>query len=1106
MRSNAHGYPEILRAACSQSSVLQIAERLSRGESTSIKTLAGSAKGLLVSALYTLGDRPLMVVVPEESDVDAYVHDISVFVGAEHVGAIHGAVRQSALEAGGVVHHEQMDTITRMHDKRRFALVVSAAALTLHLPAASEISHATMTITRGESLPYEDTVTSLILSGFERTDYVGKPGEIAVRGGIVDIYPGGWENPLRIEFWGDTVESIREFEPLSQRSIREHSSVQFLSKVYHSDDVDLSSSVLDHISADTIVCIDAPESIESDLHHRQMHEVYARLCSWAHLQINPLGETHVVTRSSVQPSFGASIEQLLQGVRRLQNRDYQTYLGADGQQHVKRLRELCDNVIDQVEHDDVELAVTLHHASDTIVWLSTPVSGGFVWDDASLACFTEHQVFGRQRAQKRSRKQDKGFTLRELQQLHHGDFLVHEDKGLGRYLGLHTITINGSQQDCVKLEFAGGDHLFVHLNYVHKLSKYAAEEGTVPKLSKLGSAEWEKKKARAKKRIKDIARDLIKLYAQRKSQPGFAFSEDTVWQKEFEASFQYEDTPDQAKATSEVKFDMESSTPMDRLVCGDVGFGKTEVAVRAAFKAAQAGKQVAVLVPTTILAEQHGVTFRDRLHRYPVRIDVLSRFRSKAEQKDIIERIKTGNADIVIGTHRLLSKDVEFKNLGLLIIDEEHRFGVAAKEKLRQLRTTIDTLTLTATPIPRTLNFSLMGARDLSVIETPPRNRLPIRTEIIQWDDEPLREALSRELERGGQAFVVTDRIHDMDKLEMKIKMLMPSLRIAVAHGQMETAHLEDVMEGFLERKFDVLIATKIIESGLDIPNANTMIIQNADNFGLAELYQLRGRVGRSNVQAYCYLVIPPPHTLSRLALRRLQALEEYTDLGSGFQLAMRDLEIRGAGNLLGGEQSGFILEMGFELYQKILDEAVLELRHDEFSELFGEDKQARRDYANEDLAVELDTDALLPKAFIPADTDRYEIYKRLYNAHEQRQVDVVYDDMRDRFGQLPTEAEELLFAVRLRIAALPTGFVRLVLRDHALRIELPAEDQTAWYDDVFRRILAPVSTMPNARVIQSGKRVFIEVQLGRRDEALVVLEQFASLINPPAAAYEEEY
>ena len=1089
-------YDDVLVKASTSPALLSLAERLSSKRSASVKSLVGSLRGLFVSALWHVGDVPMVVVVPEESDVDVYVHDIGLFIGAENVGAVHGALRRSALEAGGVVHHEQMETVTHMYERRRYVAVVSCAALALHLPAKEEITHATTTIARGARLPYEDTVTGLLLSGFERTDHVSKPGEIAVRGGIMDIYPGGWENPLRIEFWGDTVESIREFEPLSQRSIREHAEVSFLSRVYHSDDAGLSHTILDHLDPDTVVVIDSPEAVEASLHQQEADEQFTRLESWTHLNINPLGSSDVEVKSSAQPPYSASIEQLLQGVRKLQQREFTTFIGADGQQHVKRLRELCDNVIDQVEYDDVELAVALHKAADTVRWVARPVSHGFQWDDASLVCFTEHQVFGRQRAQKRLRKQDKGFTLRELQQLHQGDFLVHEDKGLGRYLGLHTITINGSQQECVKLEFAGGDNLFVHLNYVHKLSKYAAEEGTVPKLSKLGSAEWERKKSKAKKRIKDIARDLIKLYAQRKSQPGFAYPEDTVWQKEFEASFQYEDTPDQAKATSEVKFDMESATPMDRLVCGDVGFGKTEIAVRAAFKAAQAGKQVALLVPTTILAEQHGVTFRDRLSRYPIRIDVMSRFRSKQEQKDILERIKLGTTDIVIGTHRILSKDIEFKNLGLLIIDEEHRFGVAAKEKLRQLRTTIDTLTLTATPIPRTLNFSLMGARDLSVIETPPRNRLPVRTEIIQWDDEILREALSRELERGGQAFVVTDRIYDMDKLEMKIKMIQPSLRVAIAHGQMETSHLEDVMEGFLERKFDVLIATKIIESGLDIPNANTMIIQNADNFGLAELYQLRGRVGRSNTQAYCYLVIPPPHTLSRLALRRLQALEEYTDLGSGFQLAMRDLEIRGAGNLLGGEQSGFILEMGFELYQKILDEAVLELRHEEFADLFGPDQRSARDFTNEDVAVELDTDALLPKHYVPSDTDRYEFYKRLYNTHEQRQVDAVFDDMRDRFGQLPPEAEELLFAVRLRIAALPTGFTRVVLRDMMMRIELPGEDQTAWYDEVFRKILAPLSSMSNARVVQIGKRVVLEVHLTHRTEALSVLEYLGSLIT----------
>jgi len=518
----------------------------------------------------------------------------------------------------------------------------------------------------------------------------------------------------------------------------------------------------------------------------------------------------------------------------------------------------------------------------------------------------------------------------------------------------------------------------------------------------------------------------------------------------------------------------------------------------------QSGRQVAILVPTTILAEQHGVTFRDRLHRYPVVVDVLSRFRSRQEQKEILERIATGRADIVIGTHRLLSKDVVFENLGLLIIDEEHRFGVSAKEKLRQLRTTVDTLTLTATPIPRTLNFSLMGARDLSVIETPPRNRLPIKTEILQWSDDVLREALLNELERGGQAFIVTDRIKDMDKLMMKIKMLVPALRVVMAHGQMETENLEDVMEGFLERKFDVLIATKIIESGLDIPNANTMIIENADNFGLAELYQLRGRVGRSNTQAYCFLLIPSPHTLSRTALRRLQALEEYTDLGSGFQLAMRDLEIRGAGNLLGGEQSGFIMDMGFELYQKILDEAVTELRHEEFSDLFSGTKELSHDFTNEDIAVELDADALLPKSYIPGDTDRYDVYKRLYNAHEQHEVDAVFNELRDRFGSLPLQAEELLFAVRLRIAALPSGFLRVNVREGRLLAELPAETHVRWYEQVFKQILPLINSIPNTHFVQQGKRLLIEVQLGRREDAVPVLERFSAAAAPSERSLEE--
>lgn len=1099
MKSIQPNHTSLLSILTESNVVVNAARALTEGSSHSVKGLVGSARSSVVSALWDLGSLPFVVVVPDDTDVDNYAHDIALMVGPDNVGRLHGPRRVGALATGGILHHDHIDVVTRLATLPRYILVLSASSLTLRLPTDAALVSARKSIMRGSSVPLEDFVTGLILSGFERTDFVSKPGEIAVRGGIVDLFPGGWNNPFRVEFWGNTIESIREFEPLSQRSIREHDSVEFVGGVFHDDDEEVGSSVLDHIPTSSIVVLDSPEAIDKELAECECLINSMSFQPWPRLVINSISASDATVKVSAQPSFNASIEQLLHSAARLTSKKVALFVGADGKQNVTRLRELCDNVADAADEDEQDTNADLHAAANRISWVSTTLSEGFAWDDLRLAYYTEHQIFGRQRTQQRTRKQERGFSLRDIQQLHRGDFVVHEDKGIGKFEFLETIVIGGSAQECVKLLFDGGDTLYVHLNYVHKLSKFASEEGAVPKLSKLGTAEWERRKAKAKKRIKDIARDLIKLYAQRKSQQGFSFPSDTVWQKELEASFQYEDTPDQARATHEVKLDMEQPIPMDRLVCGDVGFGKTEVAVRAAFKAAQAGRQVALLVPTTILAEQHGVTFRDRLHRYPVRIDVLSRFRSKQEQREILERIGNASCDIVIGTHRLLSKDVVFKNLGLLIIDEEHRFGVGAKEKLRQLRTTVDTLTLTATPIPRTLNFSLMGARDLSVIETPPRNRLPVRTEILQWADDILREALLRELERGGQVFVVTDKIHDMDKLSMRIKMLVPTLRVVSAHGQMETETLENVMEGFLERKYDVLIATKIIESGLDIPNANTIIIQNADNFGLAELYQLRGRVGRSNAQAYCFLVIPPPHTLSRTALRRLQALEEFTDLGSGFQLAMRDLEIRGAGNLLGGEQSGFIMDMGFELYQKILDEAVMELRNEEFADLFEGSKAVAFDATNEDIAVELDVDALLPKSFVPSDTDRYEFYRRLYNAQDLSEVDSVYDELRDRFGTLPEQAEGLLFAVRMRIAAMPAGFSRIQLQGTSLVIELPPDSNKMWYEDPFQRILHVMNNLRNARFVQQGKRLQILVDLDTREDSVGVLAQFSNAARNPS-------
>ncbi|MBI2793478.1 MAG: transcription-repair coupling factor [Ignavibacteria bacterium] len=1091
MKGIQDNYSETLRYLISAKPVLDAARFLTENNSVSVKQLSGSARSVFIGALWSAGNRPFVVITPDDRSCTDVTFDLGILLGSDTVCSIHSASKRRSLTGSNTLQHDEIDALLKLNEGARTVVVVAAQALPVLLPGRHELADVQQTLNRGMELDFDSFSIHLALNGYERTDYVGRPGEMAVRGGIIDVYPGGWNNPLRIEFWGDTIDSIREFEPLSQRSIREHDTVTILTKVFHTGE-QLGATIVEHFPADAILVYDSPDAIESELH--RTNDIYdtSALRRWPRVDVNPLGHADIQTQSSTQPPFAGSIEQMLTSAASLVNRGINLHLGADGLPNIRRIRDLCEGIAEQTEEGNSELSSRMFRTMDAIRWHSSSFSDGFVWTDVKLACYAEHQIFGRQRAQQRSRKNESGITLRELQQIHRGDYVVHEDKGIGQFDGIRTIEINGSKVDCVKLLFAGSDVLYVHLNYVHKLSKYASEEGSVPRVSKLGSAEWERRKSRAKSKIKDIARDLIRLYAQRKSQPGYSYPGDTVWQKEFEASFQYEDTADQARTTAELKFDMEAPSPMDRLVCGDVGFGKTEIAIRAAFKAAQAGKQVAMLVPTTILAQQHFVTFRDRLHRYPINIEVLSRFRSKASQKEILEKLRDGKVDIIIGTHRLLSKDVEFRQLGLLIIDEEHRFGVTAKEKLRSLRSTVDTLTLTATPIPRTLNFSLMGARDLSIIETPPRNRLPITTEILEWDDDVVRDALLFESDREGQSFVVTDRINDMDKLRMRIQMLAPALRIGVAHGQMPTEELESVMESFLERKTDVLISTKIIESGLDIPNANTIIIVNSDNFGLAELYQLRGRVGRSNTQAYCYLVVPPIHTLSRTALRRLQALEEFTDLGSGFQLAMRDLEIRGSGNLLGGEQSGFIVEMGFELYQKIIDEAMEELRTEEFAEMFAGSRPRHKAFINEDVAIELDVDTLLPSSYIPGDTDRYEAYKRLYNAHSEQEVSAVFDELRDRFGALTQEADNMLFAVRLRIAALATGFVRVVLAGTTLKLECPPESDSRFYTDVFPLYLEFISTRPNTRLVQQGKRLLIESQLARREDAITLIQMFA--------------
>ncbi|HET9136909.1 MAG TPA: transcription-repair coupling factor, partial [Candidatus Kapabacteria bacterium] len=757
----------------------------------------------------------------------------------------------------------------------------------------------------------------------------------------------------------------------------------------------------------------------------------------------------------------------------------------------------------------------------TLRYIVPSLASGFILPpESKTVIFTEHELFGRRQergaASRKRSSRSKGISLRELRALKRGDLLVHEDKGIGKFMGLDTIEIQGARQEVVRLQYRDNDVLFVNLDFIAKLSKYSAVEVDAEsvKLSKLGSAEWARTKAKTKKRLKDIARDLIAIYARRKKQLGFKFSEDDVIQKEMEAAFLYEDTPDQARAVSEVKHDMETGAPMDRLVCGDVGYGKTEVAMRAAMKAAIDKKQVAVLVPTTILAEQHERSFSDRLERFGVNVDSISRFKSTKEQKEIIAKLGEGKIDVLIGTHRLLSKDVGFKDLGLLIIDEEHRFGVAAKEKLRSLRATVDTLTLTATPIPRTLNFSLLGARDLSVIETPPKNRLPIITEILtELESETIRKAIAREMERGGQLYCIHDKVLDIELFSAKLKQLAPKARVGIIHGQMPATLIEKGMRDFLERRIDILVATKIVESGLDVPNANTIIINRAQNYGLAELYQLRGRVGRSNEQAYCFLVTPPVKQLSKDALRRLEAMEEFSELGAGFQLAMRDLEIRGAGNLLGAEQSGFINEIGFELYQKTLAEAVEELKEEEFSDLFKDVPSTTksnpfiRKFAADDsdmVKIVLGVDALIPEHYIEDDAERFSFYQRFAKLTTQDELTELTKELKDRFGPIPEEVDNLCHIAAIRSQAMKLGLKGLSVDDasRSLRIILPDEDQKDYYQQFFPRILDSFKTLGEDRVrlTPDGKKLRLLVRLNtkerNRNRLMEILEILGAIVE----------
>lgn len=950
--------------------------------------------------------------------------------------------------------------------------------LDIELPSIEELQKGYIKLQVNQKLDYESFVKELLLKGYQKTDYVAIEGEIALRGSIIDIFPIGSVNPYRLEIWGNEIESIREFDSVSQRSIKNVNEFTFLSNIFDPSQISRSSRFSEFFEKDTLIIID-------EIYGEEQEAIKENFKDFPLILFNPLEKVDYQILVDKQINFKSSLSELTETLSLLAKSKTQTIICSDSKNYLDRLRNLLFRYLEENIAEN-----KLIDYIDTIQWIDKPLSSGFITKDLKLAILTEHQIFDRiPKIRSKSKSSKTSLTIKELENLQVGDYVVHEDKGIGQFDGFQTIKIGDSLHDCVRIRYQDDDILYLQLAHLNKIDKYSSSEGITPKLSKLGTPEWERRKARLKKKIKDISRELIKLYAQRKQSDGYGFPADTIWQKEFEASFMFEDTIDQAKATEEVKSDMESSSPMDRLVCGDVGFGKTEIAIRAAFKAATDGKQVAVLVPTTILAQQHYMTFKDRMQRYPVSIALLSRFKTKSDLKQSVKKIEEGKIDIVIGTHRILSEDVKFKNLGLLIIDEEHRFGVAAKEKLRYLKTNIDTLTMTATPIPRTLNFSLLGVRDISVIETPPPNRLPIYTEVIKWDKSSFRKAVLRELSRNGQAFFVSDKIYDLDKIASEIRTIVPEARVITAHGQMKPKDLEAIMERFISREFDILVTTKIVESGLDIPNANTIFINRAQNFGLAELYQLRGRVGRSNIQAYCYLIIPSEEKISEKSIRRLQALEEFTDLGSGLKLAMRDMEIRGAGNLLGAEQSGFIDDIGYELYSRILEEAVREIKEEEYPELFvSKTDFAQRILRNDDLEIEYSRDAFINKEFVESETERFILYRRMYNLESFDKVKDFENELIDRFGKLPEETKNLLFILRIRLLVANTGFRKVNIKNNEMIIELPMDNQE-YFKNIFPSLLDYMETTPyKFELTQTKSKVFLRINISGNGDIIEFL------------------
>ena len=1093
----------------------------------SIKTIYlggghGSCLSLFFSAYIRKHPSVYVFILNDNEEAGYFYHDMVQANGDDDIlffpSSYRRAIKYGQKDAANEI--LRTEVLSRLEKKEGVTVVTYPEALAEKVVSKKLLNDKTVSLKVGQNIETETISAQLVGLGFEHVDYVYEPGQFATRGSILDVFSFASEYPYRVDFFGDEIDSIRTFEVETQLSKDKKTSVNIVPELagVTADTV----TFLDFLPSDTVLCVKdllwvrekiqsvhydavAPQAIAaSEDNGAELPDIQKTIITGTDFTskalcfrridfgAKPIGtpQSKLDFETSVQPIFHKNFDMVSSSLTDFLQRGYKIYICSDSSKQTDRLKDIFKERNDNIGFEPVDR--TLHE--------------GFVDHTLHMCIFTDHQIFDRfHKYNLRSDKARSGkvaLSLKELNQFEPGDYVVHIDHGIGRFAGLVRIPNGNSTQEVIKLVYQNDDVVFVSIHSLHKISKYKGKEGEPPRISKLGTGAWEKIKERTKTKIKDIARDLIKLYSQRKQEKGFKYSPDSFLQHELEASFLYEDTPDQSKATHDVKADMESDRPMDRLVCGDVGFGKTEVAIRAAFKAVADNKQVAVLVPTTVLAYQHFQTFRKRLEGFPCKVEYLSRARSAKDTTRILKELADGEVNILIGTHKIIGKNVKFKDLGLLIIDEEQKFGVSVKEKLRQIKVNVDTLTMTATPIPRTLQFSLMGARDLSVIQTPPPNRYPIQTEVHTFNEEIITEAINFEMSRNGQVFFVNNRIQNLAELKAMIERNIPDCRVCIGHGQMQPEELEKIIFGFVNYDYDVLLATTIIESGIDIPNANTIIINQAQNFGLSDLHQMRGRVGRSNKKAFCYLLAPPLSSLTPEARRRLQAIENFSDLGSGIHIAMQDLDIRGAGNMLGAEQSGFIADLGYETYQKILAEAVTELKNDEFADLYADEIKAGDEVISgegfvDECTVESDLELLFPNEYIPSSSERMLLYRELDKLELDKDVDDFKARLIDRFGAIPPEGEELIRIVPLRRIAKRLGIEKIFLKSGRMTLFFVSNPDSPYYQsEAFGKIIGYMSRYPRACNLreQNGKRSMVIKDIKDVQSAVRELQEITSI------------